>query len=588
MTVLMLALLSGASAQTQPATDVNAQLFQPAIDGSYFRVSDATSTAKGTWIWRTTLGYVHKPLQYTTWDDRDVLVVGGVTQLDLGFGVRLGPVRLGADLPVLVHGGGDFGDLRAGIGQPYVDGKVLLVADPESAWGAAIVGRALIPNGAGAAPGLGGDASGVLELVGERQVTSAWRITATAGAWLQGAREIEGTEWGNRLTFGLGNRVSLGSGPTLLAELTAQPVLSAMNDASAWPSEALLGAEIPMGKEDPSYALAPAFSVGLVDAAGTPVYRLLVQARRLPVRVVDLDGDGLVDAEDACPREPEDVDAYEDADGCPEPTQVTVRILDTDGMKVEGATWTQGEQSGADGATVALAAGEYAFQVGDVTVSTAVPSGAPMEVTLVVPAPRGKLLVKVVDKDGKDVDGSKWSAQGQVNVSELPGNQSAEVRPGTYALRAEAPGFRPASGEVEVALVGEATLTLTMIPSKIEVTKTQIDLKDSVYFDTAKAIIQARSFDLLDEIAQTLKDHPELLEIRIEGHTDDRGNDASNKDLSQRRAEAVRTFLMERGVEGERLTAVGFGEERPKVPGTSAEAREQNRRVDFFVARRKE
>ena len=133
---------------------------------------------------------------------------------------------------------------------------------------------------------------------------------------------------------------------------------------------------------------------------------------------------------------------------------------------------------------------------------------------------------------------------------------------------------------------GEATLVLTLLPSKVELKAERIDIKDSVYFETAKAVIKEESFELLNEVAQILIDHPELLLIRIEGHTDSRGNNAYNKDLSQRRADSVRTYLIEKGVAEDRLQSVGYGEEKPLVKEENAAAWEKNRRVDFFVEKR--
>ena len=587
MLVLALALFPMASAQQNtPPADVNAQLFQPAIDGSYFRMSDSTMTANKTLVWRSTLDYSHRPLEYETWDGESVLVVGGLSQLDIGVGYRIGRFRIGADLPLLVHGGGDLGNTTFGIGQPYLDGKMLLIDDPESDWGAALGARVVVPNGAGPSEGLSGGTGAAFEAIGQRAITDAWDLTLTAGVWLQPTVDLGQTTWGNRLNVGLGQQFEIAGDTLLLTEITAQPVLAALDDPSARPAEVLIGAEIPMGAE-PMYALRPAFSMGIGDAAGVPVYRLLMQLRRLPTEGDrDSDGDGLFDSVDACPEKPEDIDSYEDTDGCPEPTIVTVRIVDSDGMTPEGASWMQGESSGKDGDTVTLEAGDYDFAVGDVTESANIAAGPPTEVTLTVPAPRGNLTVNVVDEDGSPVEGALWSASGPLDIEDKPGNEIVPVRPGTYALKASAPGFRPAAGEVEVTLDGEATLTLTVLPSKVKMTKTRIDIKDSVYFETAKAVIQDRSFELLNEVAQILIDHPELLLVRIEGHTDDRGNNAYNKDLSQRRAESVRAYLVEGGVEEDRLTAVGYGEEKPLMEGRTAEAREKNRRVDFFVEKR--
>ena len=483
MLTLVLALFPSAYAQQPtPAADVNAQLFQPAIDGSYFRMSDSTMTADKTLVWRSTLDYSHKPLEYTSWDGEDVLVVGGISQLDLGVGYRIGRFRVGADLPLLLHGGGDLGNTSFGIGQPYVDGKMLLIDDPDSDWGAALGARVVIPNGAGPSEGLGGDAGAAFEAIGQRALSDSWNVTLTAGVLLQQTIGLGQTTWGNRLNLGLGQQFQFEGGPLLVTEITTQPVLAALDDPAARPAEVLIGADIPMGDE-PMYALRPAFSMGVGDAAGVPVYRVLMQLRRLTTAPdLDADGDGLVDSEDACPDKPEDMDSFEDTDGCPEPTTVTVRIVDSDGMTPEDATWTQGEASGKDGETVSLEAGDYDFAVGEVTESATVAAGPPTEVTLTIPAPRGDLTVNVVDEEGNPVEGALWSATGPLDIEDKPGNEVVPVRPGTYALTASAPGFRPAEGEVEVTLDGEATLTLTVLPSKVKMTKTKIDIKENGKF----------------------------------------------------------------------------------------------------------
>jgi len=84
-------------------------------------------------------------------------------------------------------------------------------------------------------------------------------------------------------------------------------------------------------------------------------------------------------------------------------------------------------------------------------------------------------------------------------------------------------------------------------------------------------------------MAFVLKAHPEILKVRIEGHTDDVGNDAKNLTLSQQRAESVVAYLVKSGVEATRFEAVGFGETKPLVEGKTKKARTANRRVEFNV-----
>ncbi|HYG66893.1 MAG TPA: OmpA family protein, partial [Anaeromyxobacteraceae bacterium] len=87
----------------------------------------------------------------------------------------------------------------------------------------------------------------------------------------------------------------------------------------------------------------------------------------------------------------------------------------------------------------------------------------------------------------------------------------------------------------------------------------------------------------LDAIAGILEAHPEIGRIRVEGHTDDVGSAAYNKDLSQRRAESVVSALAARGVPRERLVPVGYGFERPVASNATALGRAKNRRVEFTI-----
>lgn len=111
----------------------------------------------------------------------------------------------------------------------------------------------------------------------------------------------------------------------------------------------------------------------------------------------------------------------------------------------------------------------------------------------------------------------------------------------------------------------------------------QLAIMDIVHFKTNKDVILPKSFELLNNVAQVLSSHTDITQIRIEGHTDDRGPDAYNKDLSQRRAESVLRYLVERGVVAERLEAMGYGEERPVETNETNEGRSANRRVEFKI-----
>ncbi len=102
-----------------------------------------------------------------------------------------------------------------------------------------------------------------------------------------------------------------------------------------------------------------------------------------------------------------------------------------------------------------------------------------------------------------------------------------------------------------------------------------------VYFDTGSATLLEASDAALESVAALLRDHPDW-RVTIEGHTDGIGTDASNQDLSERRAAAVRKALIDRfGVEDGRLTSVGYGEKLPRETNDTLEGRARNRRVEL-------
>jgi OmpA-OmpF porin, OOP family len=102
-----------------------------------------------------------------------------------------------------------------------------------------------------------------------------------------------------------------------------------------------------------------------------------------------------------------------------------------------------------------------------------------------------------------------------------------------------------------------------------------------ILFDTGSDRIRPESTPTLKEIGQMLKDHPDL-KLRIEGHTDDVGDDASNLALSEKRAGAVRTHLVgQYGIEQARLQVKGFGETKPAASNSTPEGRQNNRRVEL-------
>lgn len=122
------------------------------------------------------------------------------------------------------------------------------------------------------------------------------------------------------------------------------------------------------------------------------------------------------------------------------------------------------------------------------------------------------------------------------------------------------------------------------VEAEIEVKQGVLDLPDRIYFELGSAVISTRSYPLLDDLALWFKDNPQVKLVRIEGHTDDIGDDAANLRLSEQRAQAVHAYLAQKGVDPVRIDPVGYGETRPLVANDNALNRSKNRRVEFRVA----
>ncbi len=170
-------------------------------------------------------------------------------------------------------------------------------------------------------------------------------------------------------------------------------------------------------------------------------------------------------------------------------------------------------------------------------------------------------------------DGSAPTAASPVYTGPIPVDKTTTIQ-----AIAIAPGL-PESA------VSSATYAIAPPPPppRVVVTKERLDLKEKVFFETGKSAIRPESLGLLDEVAAALKANPDVKRVVIEGHTDSKGAKLKNAKLSQGRAEAVRAYLVEKGVEPARLQAKGFGASRPIADNGTPKGREENRRVEFVI-----
>ncbi|MGQ9619882.1 MAG: OmpA family protein [Bacteroidales bacterium] len=144
---------------------------------------------------------------------------------------------------------------------------------------------------------------------------------------------------------------------------------------------------------------------------------------------------------------------------------------------------------------------------------------------------------------------------------------------------------------VEVASLGGDEYFLTVILK--ELMKQDITANDMfetlnrdghialyINFDTGKSNIRDESKPVIQQIVQMLKSNPDL-KLSIEGHTDNTGNPASNKILSEERAKAVVSALINEGIAPERLSTSGYGQDKPVADNSTEEGRARNRRVEL-------
>jgi outer membrane protein OmpA-like peptidoglycan-associated protein len=122
-------------------------------------------------------------------------------------------------------------------------------------------------------------------------------------------------------------------------------------------------------------------------------------------------------------------------------------------------------------------------------------------------------------------------------------------------------------------------------PARVVLTPSNVAIMDKVQFETGKADIKSESHGLLNEVAQVLKENPQVEVISVEGHTDSTGSPDFNRKLSQQRAESVAKYLSGKGVKAARMEPKGFGPDRPIADNETDPGREANRRVEFNIVK---
>jgi outer membrane protein OmpA-like peptidoglycan-associated protein len=226
------------------------------------------------------------------------------------------------------------------------------------------------------------------------------------------------------------------------------------------------------------------------------------------------------------------------------------------------------------------------------------PAGTPLE-SAKVPLrcelkakPRaGALRGEVVNEAGKPVTAAQVMITGastHLLTSDADGAFALpQLIAGNYSVRVEADAYLLKIEGVDVAAQQQAVVRVVLIAkpktAQVELTQEEVRIRSSVFFKLNSAELSEQSNALLTEVVDVLVRNPQVTSVEVQGHTDGQGTAAQNLQLSQERAEAVRSWLIEAGIASDRLTAKGYGDTRPLLPNITERARARNRRVQFII-----
>jgi outer membrane protein OmpA-like peptidoglycan-associated protein len=582
---LVCAGLASARAHAQ-SFDTQQLRLVPNQQDNYFGLHSARTLEAGAFEAGLVLNYANDPLVIIGEDGERVGSIVGdlaVADLMLAFGV-LDILEVGLDVPFIMlqqgdelpdETGVDVGDSSVGFGDLHVMAKLSLwnrdTAKSPGGTALAIVIDAQLPTGESSefrGEGLRIEPRAVLDYVFPRSL----RLSLQVGYLVRPEAELLDVEVDDSLTFGLGADLPLDKKQRwhVIAESDAEiSVLASSIDAEEVPIELLLGGRY---IDDSGFMIEAGGGFGLNAGFGTPDYRVLVGVSYQTPSNPDPDGDGLLGDADRCPENPEDRDDFEDGDGCPDPDNDRDTLADTnDSCTLEpedhddfedgdGCPDPDNDKDGiADTADACPVVAEDADNFED-------------EDGCVDPDNDKDTILDAADRCpdvAEDADNFE-DEDGCVD----PDNDKDGLLDATDECANEPEDFDGFEDDDGCPEPGSGLVKLTC---------DKIDIADRVYFDTGSDRIQPRSFGLLEQVASVLKSASYVKGMRVEGHTDDRGKDASNLELSARRAASVMRFLGEHGVAAERLTSEGFGETKPIASNKTNAGRGENRRVEFVI-----
>lgn len=484
-------------------------------------------------------------------DGREDPMLGTALGAWLHGGYEITSWRIEAMAPIYPYVDAPWFDVRGvALGDLRVQARRTLYTTEDRGFAFALMPRIGLPTGARIAPLSRGIAGSLVAVASGDLQHGGWLtnvgITGSPGS------ELEGVSLGSTLDFVVGGWVRPADDWRFGAEADLHLGLA----TSALVNHVAAGHLFAQTVPDSGLSMTVGAGMGLIRGVGAPEYRLTASLAYANLQR-DKDRDGLVDDRDTCPVDPEDIDGWEDEDGCPDldnDLDGLADVLDTCPVDPEDLDGFK-DQDGCpdldnDGDGVVDTADECPLIAGHASFD-----GCPD-----------------VDGDGiADADDTCPVEAGPKATDGCPDRDGDGVA-----------DFRDVCPDEAIAADADPASS-DGCPSRVYITGEQIVITEKVHFDSGRATIKAESHGLLDDVATVFLANERIREVEVAGHTDNKGSEEMNLELSAQRAAAVRDYLVDSGVAAERLTSSGYGEAMPVDTNRTAPGRARNRRVEFTI-----
>jgi hypothetical protein len=545
----------------------------PATTGTGFQLQSPEVGADGSWVARTVLSYASNPLVVSAIDSAGRLINRGAvirhsSALQLGAAYAFaGRFEVGAYLPLFVQRGDPAGDRATGFSTSPVTGSArgnLTLHAKLRLWrsGPVVVGASamvVLPTATQDTFTGGDQPEGRVAALASYAPGERFTLVANAGGVLRGETTYANLAQQSGVAWGAGASYRMLDALWATAEVFGEATPAGERQlADAMPVHVLAPVEWLAGV---SYQLERRVTIGLAagrgvtSAAGTPdlrgVFSLAIIAGAAALRPIhpveppapdfDTDRDGVVDRLDECPREPEDLDLFDDADGCPELDNDHDGIADA----LDRCPLDPEDKDGFQDADGCRDPDNDGDRIADA---------------------QDKCRDAPEDRDGfEDLDGCPEPDNDHDGLADA--KDRCPTAPETINGIQDDDGC-PDKGDSTIVLSVDRIATL-----------------DPIEFAGVK--LTKATTVILVQVAATLRAHDEIVRVRVTSYVQPTDDSDADQARSDRRAQAICAWLIAAGIDKARLEPRGFGGEKPLVPATRRGAAKLNDRIELIILERK-